>query len=57
VAEEYLKKAGYKDVTLVKISKKTCGAQLDQVMNSNYDLIFNICCGGYTSSISGYDVT
>jgi hypothetical protein len=26
VAEEYLRKAGYSNVTLVEISKQTCGA-------------------------------
>jgi hypothetical protein len=29
LAEEYLRRAGYTNVTLVAISKLTCGAQLD----------------------------
>jgi hypothetical protein len=56
VLHHYLREAGYLNVDVVDIDKLTSGAQLDEVMTRNYDLIFNVCDGGKPSPYSGEDV-
>jgi ABC-type uncharacterized transport system substrate-binding protein len=46
VVNVYLKKAGYENVEVNIIEKSKCHSQMKQVMNKNYDLIFNMCDGG-----------
>jgi hypothetical protein len=56
IIREHMQEAGYLNVEVVEIDKLTSGAQLDEVMTRNYDLIFNICDGGKPSPFSGEDV-